>query len=63
MAMYLARQLTGRSLERIGAYFGGRDHTTVSHGCRKTEELLRCDAVTRGVLEKLREALASDVKG
>ncbi len=63
MAMYIARQLTGRSLARIGAYFGGRDHTTVSHGCRKTEALMRCDPTTRNALAKLRETIASDVKG
>jgi chromosomal replication initiator protein len=40
VAMYLARVLTQNSLEEIGRYFGGRDHTTVLYGCRKTEELL-----------------------
>ena len=38
--MYLARLLTQNSLEEIGRYFGGRDHTTVLHSCRKTLELL-----------------------
>src|SRR5690606_21283539 len=37
VAMYLARQLTDTSLAQIGVFFGGRDHTTVLHGCRKTE--------------------------
>ena len=37
MAMYLARRLTPRSLQAIGAAFGGRDHTTVLHGIRVTE--------------------------
>jgi chromosomal replication initiator protein len=40
VAIYLARHLTSDSLETIGRYFGGRDHTTVLHACRKTEELL-----------------------
>ena len=40
VAMYLIRLLTQSSLEEIGRYFGGRDHTTVLYGCRKTEELL-----------------------
>ena len=35
MAMYLARRLTPRSLQSIGAAFGGRDHTTVLHAVRK----------------------------
>ena len=34
ICMYLARELTQLSLEEIGGYFGGRDHTTVIHGHR-----------------------------
>ena len=34
VCMYLARRLTSQSLEEIGGYFGGRDHTTVLHACR-----------------------------
>ncbi|WP_164102136.1 helix-turn-helix domain-containing protein [Candidatus Laterigemmans baculatus] len=40
LAMFLGRKLTDRSLQQIGDYFGGRDHTTVLHACRKTESLL-----------------------
>lgn len=39
VAMYLAKQLTSRSLPEIGRKFGGRDHTTVMHAVRKVEEL------------------------
>ncbi|MDA0998073.1 MAG: chromosomal replication initiator protein DnaA [Proteobacteria bacterium] len=39
VAMYLAKQLTARSLPDIGRKFGGRDHTTVMHAVRKVEEL------------------------
>lgn len=35
--MYLARKLTRHSLEEIGGYFGGRDHTTVMHAIRIVE--------------------------
>ncbi len=35
IAMYLVRDLTDLSLPRIGAVFGGRDHTTVLHACQK----------------------------
>ncbi|QJW96187.1 Chromosomal replication initiator protein DnaA [Frigoriglobus tundricola] len=43
IAMYLARELTGLSLPRIGVAFGGRDHTTVLHACRKVEEDMASD--------------------
>jgi chromosomal replication initiator protein len=38
--MYLAKQLTTRSLPDIGRRFGGRDHTTIMHGVRKIEEMM-----------------------
>lgn len=40
MAMALAKELTNHSLPEIGDAFGGRDHTTVLHACRKMKELL-----------------------
>jgi len=43
VAMYLAKQLTTRSLPEIGRKFGGRDHTTVMHAVRKIEELRASD--------------------
>lgn len=57
VAMYLARTLTGKSLQQIGSYFDGRDHTTVSHGCGKTERLLQTDPAIREAVETLRERL------
>jgi chromosomal replication initiator protein len=57
VAMYLARQLTDLSLEQIGRYFGGRDHTTVLHSCRKTEGLLREEPVTQRMVEQVEKAL------
>ena len=39
MAMYLAKELTKHSLPEIGEAFGGRDHTTVLHACRRIVEL------------------------
>ena len=44
VAMYLAKDLTNHSLPEIGESFGGRDHTTVLHACRKIKELLEEDA-------------------
>lgn len=44
VAMYLAKQLTPRSLPEIGRRFGGRDHTTVIHAVRQIEKLRATDA-------------------
>jgi chromosomal replication initiator protein len=57
VAMALARELTGLSLVRIGAYFGGRDHTTVLHACRKVERDRAGDPVLAGALRQLRAEL------
>lgn len=59
VAMYLARQLTGKSLKQIGDFFGGRDHTTVLHGCRKTERLMGTDPETLNAVVELRQGLAA----
>ena len=55
--MYLARQLTPLSLQQIGAYFGGRDHSTVLHACRKVERALDGDAVLSGAVRQLHAEL------
>ena len=44
MAMFLAKSLTQHSLPEIGDAFGGRDHTTVLHACRKIESLCETEA-------------------
>jgi len=55
VAMYLARQFTGNSLQQIGRYFGDRDHSTVMHGCRKTETLLSTDPAIRQAVRQLQQ--------
>jgi chromosomal replication initiator protein len=57
VAMYLAKQLTARSLPEIGRKFGGRDHTTVMHAVRKVEELLDEDAQIAQDVDIIRRAL------
>lgn len=44
ICMYLARRLTTLSLEEIGGYFGGRDHTTVIHACRLIDSKRKQDS-------------------
>lgn len=58
VGMYLARQLTGLSLQKIGAHFGGRDHKTVLHACSKIELTLKRDAALAGAVRQLRAQLA-----
>jgi chromosomal replication initiator protein len=55
--MYLAKQLTSRSLPEIGRKFGGRDHTTVMHAVKKVEELKAQDHSFAEDVELLRRML------
>jgi chromosomal replication initiator protein len=57
VAMYLAKQLTSRSLPEIGRKFGGRDHTTVMHAVRKVDELKEHDSTFAEDVELLRRML------
>jgi chromosomal replication initiator protein len=57
VAMYLAKQLTTRSLPEIGRKFGGRDHTTIMHGVRKIEELRGGDPSLNEDIEILTRSL------
>jgi chromosomal replication initiator protein len=52
-AMWLAKQLTTRSLPDIGRRFGGRDHTTVLHAVRRIDELKAADPQLTADLEAL----------
>jgi chromosomal replication initiator protein len=57
LAMYLARELTGESLPAIGRQFGGRDHTTVLHACRRASARITQDADAQQAVENLCRAL------
>ena len=57
VAMYLAKQLTSRSLPEIGRRFGGRDHTTIMHGVKKIEELKATDSQLSDDLQLLKRLL------
>lgn len=57
VAMYLARELTERSLPEIGRRFGGRDHTTVLHACRRIAALCEEDPVLKQEVDFLKDVL------
>lgn len=59
VAMFLAKQLTQRSLPEIGRKFGNRDHTTVMHAIQRVTELMGVDAVFADDVELLRRMLES----
>ncbi len=56
-AMYLAREATEASLPQIGAALGGRDHTTIMHGCNKIAELIESSEEVRQEIKQLRMRL------
>lgn len=62
IAMYLARKLTNLSLEEIGGYMGGRDHTTVMHADEKISKLRKQDQNISATLRKLETALTKKQK-
>jgi chromosomal replication initiator protein len=57
VAMYLARQLTGSSLNTIGEAFGGRDHGTVLHACRHVRDRMEVDQHIRQTVSYLEKQL------
>ncbi|GAA4092837.1 chromosomal replication initiator protein DnaA [Zhongshania borealis] len=59
VAMALSKELTNHSLPEIGEGFGGRDHTTVLHACRKIKELRETDGDMREDYQNLIRLLTS----
>ena len=59
VAMSLAKELTNYSLPEIGDAFGGRDHTTVLHACRKIKELCDTNADMQQDLKNLQRLLTT----
>jgi chromosomal replication initiator protein len=57
IAMYLIRKYTGLGFKEIGHYFGGKDHTTVLHGCNKIEKDVESDASVRETVESIQNLL------
>jgi chromosomal replication initiator protein len=59
IGMYLAKQLTARSLPEIGRRFGNRDHTTVLHAIRKIEGELNGNTRLKDEIEDLKKQLSN----
>jgi chromosomal replication initiator protein len=57
LAMYLARKVTKQSLEQIGGYLGGRDHTTVLHALKSMEERIATEPAFASTVLGLEERL------
>ncbi|KAF0134910.1 MAG: chromosomal replication initiator protein [Candidatus Saganbacteria bacterium] len=57
VAMYLSRELTSASLPKIGAEFGGRDHSTVIHACEKIKSAIKEDKEVDEALKNILKSL------
>lgn len=58
VAMYLARDITGKSFPVIGREFGDRDHTTVMFAIEQVEKRMASDPIYRADVEALKDALS-----
>jgi len=59
IAMYLSRKLTDLSLVSIGERFGGKDHATVIHSCKKIEQDIKIKKELKTIVEKLESRIKS----
>jgi chromosomal replication initiator protein len=57
IAMYLIRKYTGLGYKEIGRFFGGKDHSTIMHGCRKVEGEMETNALIRDAVEAIQNSL------
>jgi chromosomal replication initiator protein len=60
VAMYLSRELTDQTLPAIGRAFGGRNHTTVLHACKRTAERMATDREAYDAVRRLTERLGGE---
>ncbi|MCP4550091.1 MAG: chromosomal replication initiator protein DnaA [bacterium] len=56
VAIYLSREMTSKSLVEIGRHFGGRDHTTVLHACRKITKKLKEDTELFSMVSEIQQS-------
>ena len=57
IGMYLSRELTDQTLPTIGRHFGGRNHATVLHACKRTSERMESEPEARDAVDNLRRRL------
>jgi chromosomal replication initiator protein len=55
--MYLIRKYTGLGFKDIGQYFGGKDHSTIMHACKKIETEIETVPSIRDVVEDIQNLL------
>jgi chromosomal replication initiator protein len=60
VCMYLARRLTGKSLQEIGRAYGGRDHSTVAHACDRVERAMAAEPEFKATVDSLIEQIQAD---
>lgn len=58
-AMLLAREIAEAPLSEIGAYFGGRNHSTVVHACHRAQQLIEMDREVASTVARIRQLLAT----
>jgi chromosomal replication initiator protein len=57
LSMYLAKNLTNKSLKAIGENFGGRDHSTVIYSCKAVQDLLDTDLIFKDTVADLQKKI------
>jgi chromosomal replication initiator protein len=57
ISMYLSKSLTKSSLKSIGAFYGGRDHSTVIYACQTVEDLIDTDKKFKGYVMDIQKKL------
>src|SRR3546814_3843727 len=57
ISMYLAKNHTKTSLKYIGAFFGGRDHSTVIYACQTVEDLIETDKKFKAYVQNIQKKL------
>ncbi len=60
VAMYLTREMTELSLPRIGEEFGGRDHSTIIHGCQKISEEMNSNTDFKNLIIRIQNEIKGD---